>query len=280
MRSANLSQRVRIAVRRLDFHCRRSQGGRSAARLNWNRRRYQDFHRRRSQRGRIAARLNWNRRRYQIGTDMSHVFLSFFLAIATFGVSAIVFVLVTQTVLLYIVPVLEYFRQRLLLWFRTNTLTLIWRKIVFFGLWNEPIPKRKYNGKYWSDIREDVEPIRQEVKGITRICRRLWNNSSYRHPDFRHIQMKWCFPRSLRLLLVNLIRASVGVFIMPGHKVALACSSQIVRLARCIMAIVGFCCERGHCYRIKQQVFERPARLDFQGGEVGRLHRPRRVPQT
>ena len=112
---------------------------------------------------------------------------------------------------------------------------------MFFGLWNEPIPKRKYNGKYWSDIREDVETIRQEVKGITRICRRLWNNSSYRHPDFRHIQMKWCFPRSLRLLLVNLIRASVGVFIMPGRKVALASFSQIVRLARCIMAIVGFC---------------------------------------
>ena len=74
------------------------------------------------------------------------------------------------------------------MFYRDTSLSCKWCKIIVVALCNERIPKLKHNGKYWSDFREDIEPICKEIKDLSRICRRLWNDSIYRHPDFRHIQ--------------------------------------------------------------------------------------------
>ena len=122
---------------------------------------------------------------------------------------------------------LEFLGQRLLLFYRETSLSWKWWKIIFVSLWNEQIPKRKHNGNYCSDIREDIEPICKEIKALSRICHRLWNYSSYRHPDFRNIQWnsRVSFPFQFAINLV--VGPIVGVFNMALCRLATSFSVAI-----------------------------------------------------
>ena len=68
------------------------------------------------------------------------------------GIPLLLFVLISQTVLCYCAPMLEFLGQRFLLFYRETSLSWKWWKTIFVALWNEQIPKQKHNGKYWSDI--------------------------------------------------------------------------------------------------------------------------------
>ena len=134
-------------------------------------------------------------------------------AIYGYGIPLLLLVIAFQTVLNYCTPMLGFLGQHLLLFYRATSLSWKWWMVVFVALWNERSPKRKHNGKYWSDIREDIEPIRKEIKALSRIRRRLWNNSSYRHPDFRHIQWQSSFCSSLKYVMSLVVGPIVGLCI-------------------------------------------------------------------
>ena len=97
----------------------------------------------------------------QDAISLAKTLLSLIQMVPIYVISLLLFVIISQTVLCYFAPMLEFLGQRSLLFYRETSLSWKWWKIIFVALWNEQIPKLKHNGKYWSGIREDIELIRK-----------------------------------------------------------------------------------------------------------------------